>query len=63
VQWAALNAKCPDVTMIHAGTNSIGHRISATEIMMDTTHLADCIRKQVPKTKIVISGVLYQGNI
>jgi len=49
--------------MIHAGTNSIRHGISATEIMTDTTDLADCMRKQVTKTKIIFSGVLYWRNI
>jgi len=43
--------------MIHAGTNIIRHGISATAIMKDTTDLADCTIKQVPKTKIVISRV------
>jgi hypothetical protein len=60
---ADLNTKCSDVTMIHAGTNSIRHGISATVIMRDITDLTDCTIKQVPKTKIVISAVLYRRNI
>ena len=52
----------PDVIVIHAGTNNIRRGISATEIMGDTMDLVDCIRKQVPKTKIVISGILHRRN-
>jgi porphobilinogen deaminase len=63
VKQADLNTKCPDVAMIHAGTKSIRHGISATVIMRDTTDLAECTIKQVPKTKIVISAVLYRRNI
>ena len=53
----------PDVIVIHAGTNNIRRGISATEIMGDTMDLVDCIRKQVPKTKIVISGILHRRNV
>jgi hypothetical protein len=54
---------CPDVIVIHAGTNNIRRGISATKIMGETMDLVDCIRKQVPKTNIVISGILHQRNV
>ena len=36
--------------------------MSTTEIMGDTMDPVDCIRKQVPKTKVIISRVLYWQN-
>jgi hypothetical protein len=38
------------------------HGISTTEIMRDTMDPVECIRKQVPKTKIIISRVPYWHN-
>lgn len=60
VEKTDLKTECPDITVILAGTNNKSHRISATEIMVDTMDLVDYIRKQAPKTKIVISRVLYR---
>jgi hypothetical protein len=55
--------KYPYVIVIHAGTNSIRHGTSAIEIMGDTMDLIDYIRREVPKTKFIISRVLYWRNI
>jgi hypothetical protein len=63
VQKTDLKTVCPDVIVIHAGTNNIRRGLSATEIMGYTKDLVDCIRKQVPKTKIVISGILHRRNV
>jgi hypothetical protein len=62
VEKIGLKTACPDVLVIHAGTN-IRRGMSATEIMGDAMDLVNYIRKQAPKTKIVISGVFYQRNI
>jgi lysophospholipase L1-like esterase len=63
VEKTDLEKEGPDVIVIHAGTNDIRGGISATKIMGDTMDLMDSIRKQVPETKIVISGILNRRNV
>ena len=58
-----LRQKCPEVIVVHAGTNDIRKGVYAEEIMGDMMDLVGVIKSQVKDAKIVISGVLRRDDV
>lgn len=52
-----------NVVAIHVGSNNIQRGVQAEEIMGDTMDLIDHIRKQNPRTQIIISGILQRRDV